>query len=601
MNAPRTLALLLVAALSASNAGNATADTTFHVATTGSDAAPGSLSQPFATLRRARDAVRALIARGLEDDVVVLIRGGTYHLREPLTLGPRDSGTDERSVTYAAHPGERVVLSAGRPITGWKPGPDHRWTVDLPAVREGRWWFRQLYADGKRLARGRYPESGFLRLAGRSRDHTELQVQGSLPAVDLGGKDAEVIVVENWSIAREIIARSSPSKLVTRTPTGWVGHSHCRPRPGMSVFLEHALEFVKKPGQWYLDRETGTLHYQAAPGEDPNRRAFVAPVLEQLVTIEGTRETPVRNVHFRGLVLMHTTWQMPEIGYGGIQACYHGTTVDEATFATPVAVELIQCRGCSLERCRLLHLGGSGVGLGAGASRSRIIGCELGDIGASGVNNGHMRVKMPLWADWEDPRDVPTGNEIAHCLIHHCGEELWGAHAIFDAMTRDTMIHHNEVAWIPYGGIATGYIWSTERTSQACCTIELNHVYEVMLRLNDSGCIYTLGFQPGSIIRANLLHGVRFGGYAGGQVCNNGIFFDQGSKGFLLEDNVIYDVDQKRGARNTPVRFNQCKQEWQIWINNSIGFAPEIPEAGKALREKVGPGAEHRDFLRRER
>jgi hypothetical protein len=121
-----------------------------------------------------------------------------------------------------------------------------------------------------------------------------------------------------------------------------------------------------------------------------------------------------------------------------------------------------------------------------------------------------------------------------------------------------------------------------------------------MLKLNDSGCLYTLGFQPGSIIRGNLMHGVRFGGFAGGQICNNGIFFDEGSKGFLVEDNVIYDVDQKKGARNTAVRFNRSSHDWQIWINNSIDTADEAPEAAKKLAEKAGLEPQYRSLLKDE-
>jgi hypothetical protein len=195
---------------------------------------------------------------------------------------------------------------------------------------------------------------------------------------------------------------------------------------------------------------------------------------------------------------------------------------------------------------------------------------------------------------------VPVNNEVVNCYIHHCGTDLWGAHGIFDAMTRDTKIRHNEVTQIPYGGVATGYVWSTDRTSQQGCLIEYNHVHEVMLKLNDSGCLYTLGFQPGSIVRGNLFHGVRIGGFAGGQVCNNGIFFDEGSKGFLLEDNVIYDVDQQAGAKNTAVRFNRSNHDWQTWVNNTIHTDAEAPEAAKALAEKAGLEPKYRHLLKRE-
>jgi len=571
----------------------------FYVAPDGSDTGNGTLEKPFAALEKARDAVRKKIRAGLGQDVVVLLRGGVYLLDRTLEFGPEDGGTSEYGVTYAAYPGEKPVLSGGRVITGWQRHPDNMWTVKLNDVKNGKWWFRQLYVDEKRLPRGRYPEEGFFKIKSVSKDYMKLRFTTPLPDETLGGRDTEVVVVQNWSISRELIAESNPDELSAKTQIGWVGHSHCLPKPGMSVFFEHSLDFVKKSGQWYLDRKSGVLYYKAADGENPNKRRFVAPALEQLIDIEGDKDNPVRNLHFDGIGFEHTGFLIPDIGYNGLQACYYGTTTEEAvTYAVDVAIEMDYCQNCSITNSRLHRIGGSGIGLGAGCRDNRIAGCEISDIGATGVNIGHMKVKNPLWADWPSPQDVPVNNEVANCYIHHCGVELWGAHGIFDAMTRDTHIHHNEVASMPYGAVATGYIWSTDRTSQQGCVIEYNHIYEVMLRLNDSGCLYTLGFQPGSIIRGNLMHGVRFGGFAGGQVCNNGIFFDEGSKGFLVEDNVIYDIDQKKGSKNTAVRFNRSSHDWQIWINNTIEIAPEMPEAAKALAGKAGLEPRYRRLLK---
>lgn len=569
-----------------------------YVAPGGTGTGEGTLAKPFTSIEKARDAVRQRTAKGLKKDVVVRLRGGVYTLDRTLKLGPEDGGTSEHSVTYAAYPGEKPVLSGGRVITGFKRGQDDMWTVRLGDVKDGKWWFRQLYVDGQRLLRGRYPEEGFFKIKNVSKDYMKLQFTTPLPDKNFGGHDTEVVVVQNWSITRELIAKSNAEELTAETQLGWVGHSHCLPKPGMSVFFEHSLDFVKKPGQWYLDRTSGVLHYKTAEGENPNNRYFVAPVLEQLIDIEGTKDSPVRNLHFDGIGFEFSAFLLPKIGYNGIQVCYYSTTIEAVTYAVGVAIEMDYCDNCSITNSRLRRIGGSGIGLGAGCRSNRIVGCEINDIGATGINIGHMKVKNPLWTDWSDPRDVPAGNEVANCYIHHCGVELWGAHGIFDAMTRDTHIHHNEVSFMPYGAVATGFIWSTNRTSQQGCVIEYNHIHEVMLKLNDSGCLYTLGFQPGSIIRGNLLHGVRFGGYAGGQICNNGIFFDEGSKGFLLEDNVIYDVDQKKGAKNTAVRYNRSNQDWQTWINNSIDTADEAPEAAKALAEKAGLEPKYRSLLK---
>ncbi len=77
----------------------------FVVATTGSDENPGTAAKPFATLARARDAVRKLNAGGLPHRAVtVLVRGGTCFLKETLVFGPEDSGGQQRRTVYAAYP-----------------------------------------------------------------------------------------------------------------------------------------------------------------------------------------------------------------------------------------------------------------------------------------------------------------------------------------------------------------------------------------------------------------------------------------------------------------------------------------------------------------
>ena len=93
-----------------------------HVSLEGNDASPGTRTRPFATLERARDAIRHLKKnRGPpKGGVKVLVRGGRYFLARPLTLGPADSGTERSPIVYAALPGEKVVISGGRPVAGWR-------------------------------------------------------------------------------------------------------------------------------------------------------------------------------------------------------------------------------------------------------------------------------------------------------------------------------------------------------------------------------------------------------------------------------------------------------------------------------------------------
>src|SRR6266851_8827872 len=93
------------------------------VAVSGDDRNPGTKQEPFATIARAKEAVRELKKRS-HKAIIVWVRRGTYYVSDPLVFEPRDSGT-EAPITYAAYPGELVTLSGGRKLTGqWKPYKD---------------------------------------------------------------------------------------------------------------------------------------------------------------------------------------------------------------------------------------------------------------------------------------------------------------------------------------------------------------------------------------------------------------------------------------------------------------------------------------------
>ncbi len=127
----------------------------FFVSTAGNDAWTGRFAEPnagktdgpFATLPRALEAVR-----GEKDERTVFVRNGTYYLRAPVLLTSVDSGTH-----IQAYPGERPVLSGGRPITGWRKGDGNIWSALIPEMRTNRWNFRQLRVGDELQTLARFP------------------------------------------------------------------------------------------------------------------------------------------------------------------------------------------------------------------------------------------------------------------------------------------------------------------------------------------------------------------------------------------------------------------------------------------------------------
>ena len=115
----------------------------FYVSVSGSDSWSGQLAEPnaqktdgpFATLERARDAVRQLKKKQAKD-LVVLVRGGTYQISNTIVFGLEDSGVGQATITYAAYPGETPVFSSGKLIQNWKKVTDK--LPGLPAVSAGK-------------------------------------------------------------------------------------------------------------------------------------------------------------------------------------------------------------------------------------------------------------------------------------------------------------------------------------------------------------------------------------------------------------------------------------------------------------------------------
>lgn len=104
-----------------------------YVAIDGGDENPGTEAEPFRTLDRARNAIRALKkSRGFRaGGITVWIRGGVYHLNKIFELSGEDSGSPAAPIEYRAYGRDKVWLSGGRRIA-----TSHFRPVTDPAVLE---------------------------------------------------------------------------------------------------------------------------------------------------------------------------------------------------------------------------------------------------------------------------------------------------------------------------------------------------------------------------------------------------------------------------------------------------------------------------------
>lgn len=551
-------------------------------------------------LALAQAQARQRIAAGLTDDLMIELAGGTYRLTEPLVFDSDDGGTAEHAVIWRAAEGSEVVLSGGVEVRDWRVA-GQLWSAQVDGVGDD-WYPRQLVIDGLPAQRARQPNgdatSGYAQLTSGALDEERTTYTVGVPPELLGAwanlDDIEICWLGNWEITRKRLqAIDRETGLVTLRPPHGGSHDAMRPGPGRPAFFENAREFVDAPGEWYLDRATGELTYFPRPGESPATAVGVLPRLTRLLELRGTAAAPVRNLHFAGLRFEHADWAFPAGGFNGIQASFY--TPDTAGGrgwawggwdCIEPALEWSYAEGCSLTDGALRHLGGVGIRLRQGCHDNLLAGNLVEAIGASGIMLGECWTFQP-WPDNDLPAgDVPRGNRIANNLVRRCGTVDHGAVGIWAAFCQGARIEHNLVYDLPYSGISVGFMWVETPTCARDNHVVANHVYDVLKVLCDGGCLYTLGFQPESTITGNLFHDAQRSGVAHGAP-NNGIFFDQGSKGFHVADNLIYATSAE------PVRFNLCAHDWQTWGDNALGGEPAA-ELIERYRREAGLEAGYR-------
>ncbi len=492
----------------------------------------GRSDGPLPSLYAARDLIRAHREKGewRNEAITVLLRGGTYYLSETLVFEPCDSGTKDKPITYAAYPNETPVISGGRALTGWQSGEFNGqpcWKLEIPEVKQGGWYFRQLFVNGQRRTRTRVPKEGVFFFTGARESDSpgkekDIYDEATFRPGDLRNwsnlGDIDVITLQqcdsSHSIMRAVDERNHIVKFAKRTYLKPGGRK--RTEEYSRYYVENVREAFETPGQWYLDRPTGTLYYLPLPGEEPDKTTAIAPRVDILLKVAGDaqKHAPVHDLIIRGLSFRHTNWHMPP----DTHYCQAG----QAMHRTPPcgAVQLQEAVDCRIIDCVIAQVAAYGIELTAGCKNNEIVGCTLTDLGAGGIKVGQ-----------DSSHTTITNNEVSD------GGRIYpDTIGIWIGRTGDNVVSHNHIHHLYYTGICVGWNCGYMPTPAVRNLVEYNHIHHIgQGLLSDMGGIYTLGVSPGTVIRNNLIHDVEsydFGGY--------GLYNDEGSSHILLENNIVY-------------------------------------------------------------
>ena len=589
----------------------------------GSDFNDGTRQSPKATLtsalRQAREWRRTEDNR-IQGGITIYMEGGTYAFHEPVFIRPEDSGTKESPTIIRSVDDEKVILSGGISINGWKK-QGKVWVADVPAFNGRPLDFRQLWVNGKKAVRARDVEDfeKMNRICSVDEKNEILYV----PAVsirrlidnkgNLKAKYAEMVLHQMWCVAnlriRSVEVQGDSVAIRFHQPESRIQFEHPWPRPMVTTnghnsafYLTNARELQDVPGEWYHDIDARKVYYYPREGEKMQEAEVIVPAVETLVQVEGTLDRPVCHIRFEKITFSYTTWMRPsEKGHVPLQAGMYltdGYRIDpkmqrnylnhpldnQGWLGRPAAaVRVVAARQIDFERCRFEHLGSTGLDYEEAVQGGVVRGCLFRDIAGNGLLVGSFSPaahETHLPYDPADRREVCTQQHINNCYFTEIGNEDWGCLAIAAGYVGDVNIEHNEISEVPYSGISLGWGWTQTVNCMRNNRVHANLIHHYAKHMYDVAGIYTLGSQPKSYVTENCVHSIYKPGYVHDPNHWFYLYTDEGSSFITVRDNWTEGEKYLQNA-NGP---------GNVWENNG-------PKVDNDVRECAGLEAGYKDLL----
>jgi len=516
-----------------------------YVAVNGNDAWSGrpvapndqKTDGPYATLERARDEIRKIKKRlgELPPGITVWIRGGDYHLDRTFELVAEDGGGEKMPIAYRAYKDEQVRLLGGKRVSDFKTVTDQAILDRLePAARDkvlqadlkaaGVTDFGdpvaaarriELFFGGRPMQLSRWPNEGFVKI---------VDVVGGKPTTSHGLKGDSVGKFaydgdrpKRWSDENDIWLHGywfwdwadayqkvesidTDKRIISLTAP----YHHYGYRKGQRYYAINLLSEIDSPGEWYVDRKTGTLYFW--PPADPAANETYVSVLATAIDMGN-----VTDVTFRGLVIEYI----------------RGT-----------AIVIKEGKRNLIAGCTLRNVGGKAVAVDGGEKHG-VTGCDIYDTGDGGISlTGGDRAKLIAGGHFA------TGNHIYRYSRN--------------SNTYRTAVNLNGVGCRAANNLIHDAPHMALGLSGNDHVIELNEVHHVVMETDDAGAFY-MGRDwtwRGNVIRHNYFHHIgEFKSHVGTQA----IYLDDWASDVKVYGNICHKVFRAvlvGGGRDNTVENN---------------------------------------------
>ena len=470
---------------------------------------------------------------------------------------------------------EQPIITGGQPVTGWTLSDSTKGIYSASGVTTP---FRQLYVNGVKAIRARSPNLGasgalaFNRLTGSDNTAQNIQIAASEVSNWNNFTKVEMHVMTGWGDntlrLASMTTSGSTAYLKIQSPESTIVFPRPFPHLGGQFggftkhcyYFENALELLDQAGEWYLDETKGVLSYKPRSGEDMTTATVVAPMVETVVSVNGTSTSSQAGyLWFQGITFAHSTYMRPsQSGFCVAQAGQYNltaTTDNKQTIGRPPAgVSVMNANHIHFERNIFTQMGATGLDFVSGTHDDMVIGNVVTDIAGNGISIGKFTAsdttEYHVPYNPSDKNEICTTDTIKDNYIHNVTTEFQGGTAIAGGYPKQVDIEHNEIGYTNYTGISVGYGWTSTVNAMSNNYINYNNIHHVTQIMADGAALYVLSNQqPASQMEYNYIHDYQTSQWA--DYGDQGIYLDEQTSGYTVAHNAMVNAPTNVAQNNT--------------------------------------------------